>query len=110
MIKGVTVTLYSKEQTGTDPFGAPVYEEAPDEVKNVLISPVSAEDMVNELSMTGKHIVYLLNIPKGDTHDWTDRRVDFFGEKWKTVGAAQEYMEAMTPTAWNKKVNVERFE
>lgn len=110
MIKGITVTLYERTKSGEDPFGAPIYEEKAEDVANVLVSPASSDDMVSELSMTGKHIVYTLNIPKGDAHDWTDRRVDFMGESWRTVGIPQEYIEAMTPTSWNKKVNVERYE
>ena len=29
MIKGITVTLYEKKETGTDPFGHSVYKEIP---------------------------------------------------------------------------------
>ena len=29
MIKGITVTLYEKKETGKDPFGHPVYEQMP---------------------------------------------------------------------------------
>ena len=36
-IKGITVVLYEKTLTGTDDFGAPIYNEAAVEVENVLV-------------------------------------------------------------------------
>ena len=42
MLKGIDVTLYTKRQTGEDAFGASVYEETPEVVRNVLIgAPLS---------------------------------------------------------------------
>ena len=37
MIRGTTVTLYETIQSGTDPFGAPIYEETETQVENVLL-------------------------------------------------------------------------
>ncbi|HHJ8372345.1 hypothetical protein [Streptococcus pyogenes] len=55
-------------------------------------------------------VVYTLAIPKGDNHDWGDKEVRFFGEKWRTVGLALEGIEELIPLEWNKKVMVERYE
>lgn len=108
-IKGITVKLYTKAQTGTDPFDRPVYKEAVVEVENVLVTPINSADMVNELNLTGKTVAYELSIPKGDQHDWTDARVDFFGEKFTTIGYPEEMIEKLVPLDWNKKVKVERY-
>lgn len=105
-IKGITVTLLETIKTGVDPFGAPVYEEKEVNVENVLIEPASTEDMVNSLSLTGERAEYLLAIPKGDTHDWEDKRVRFFGRTWKTVGIPLEGIDHLIPLDWNKKVQV----
>lgn len=109
MLKGITVTLYQKAQTGTDGFNRPVYTETEERVENVLVTPASAEAVINELNISGKHLVYELSIPKGDDHDWTDKHVSFFGKHFKTFGPEEEWIESMVPLAWNKKVKVEAY-
>lgn len=109
-IKGITVILYDKIQTGTDGFDAPVYEEIPVEVENVLVSPASSTDVIEQLNLHGKKAVYTLAIPKGDTHNWKDRKVEFFGESWKTFGLPISGIEENIPLDWNTKVMVERYE
>lgn len=109
MIKGIDVILYDKIQTSTDPFGRPIYEPAAITVSNVLVAPASAEDVTNELNLSGKHLEYLLCIPKGDTNAWEDREVEFFGKRWKTFGPVLEWIDAMVPLAWNRQVKVERY-
>ena len=108
-MRGITVTLYDKAQTGTDPFGAPVYTETPVEVDNVLVAPVSAEELLDIVNLYEKKATYQLGIPKGDTHNWQDRRVDFFGQSWRTFGFPTEGIEELIPLDWNKKVMVEQF-
>lgn len=48
-------------------------------------------------------------IPKGDTHVWENRTVEFLGKKWRTFGIPQEWMEHRVPLPWNKRVKVERY-
>ena len=110
MIRGITILLYEKRQTGTDAFHAPIYEETPVEVPNVLVGEPSAEDIVNEMQLYGKRIAYTLAIPKGDTHDWNDVTVEFFGQKWRTYGGVTQGIENLIPLCWNRKVKVERYE
>ena len=111
MIKGKDVTLYDKVESGTDAFNHPVYTETPVVVSNVLISPVSSDAVVNENQLSGKHEVYELSIPKGDTHEWIDRRIDFFGDSWHSFGFPTELIEENIPSAipWNKKIKVEKY-
>lgn len=85
-IQGITVILYDRVKTGTDAFNAPVYAESPTEVKNVLVCPVSTEDIITDFQLYGKRAEYELCIPKGDTHIWENRTVEFFGKKWRTFG------------------------
>lgn len=109
-MQGITIKLIEKVTTGTDPFGRPIEEETEVEVENVLVSPASAEDVINELSISGKHIVYNMAIPKGDTHVWENTTVEFFGRRFRTVGIPKEGIEELIPLDWNKQISVEVYE
>lgn len=109
-IKGIPVTLIGKTVKGKDPFGKPLTIDFDIEVDNVLVAPASTDDVTNQLSLTGKHVVYTLAIPKGNTNDWTDKEVCFFGQRWRTVGVPLEGIDNLIPLGWNKKVMVERYE
>lgn len=110
MIKPITVTLYERTESGTDEFGAPIYTETPIEVPGVLVTPVSAADIISDLQLYGKRTEYELCIPKGDSHEWENRRVSFFGQTFHAFTPVIEYIEANVPLRWNKKVKVERYE
>lgn len=108
-LKGITIILVDKVEDGKDPFGKPKYQDKDIEVENVLIQPTSTDDVVNQLNLTGKKAVYTLAIPKGDSHDWENKEVKFFGKRWRTVGFPTEGIEDLIPLDWNKKVMVERY-
>lgn len=110
MIRGIKILLYEKVEVKNDEFNRPMYEEKPIEVDNVLISPAASTDIIDTLDLTGKKIVYTLAIPKGDIHEWEDKTVEFFGEKFKTVGIPTQGIDELIPGDWNKQVKVERYE
>ena len=110
MLKGIDITLYEKTPAGTDEAGGTVYAETPVTVHNVLVGEPSAEEITTELQLTGRRLAYTLAIPKGDTHDWNDVRVEFFGESFRTCGGVVQGIEHMIPLCWNKKVQVVRYE
>lgn len=112
-MKGITVTLKKRTQTGTDGFGRPVYTTTTESVSDVLVGEPSMDDITNNLTMYGKKVVYTLAIPKGDTHDWEDTIVELpdpFGGKYHTIGYATAGIEENIPLRWNKKVHLERLE
>ena len=109
-IHGIQITLIDKQVVSVDPFGSPVVKDVEILVDNVLVAPATTEDVTNQLSLTGKKISYTIGIPKGDTHDWKEKEVRFFGKRWKTVGIPLEGIEDLIPLEWNKKVMVERYE
>lgn len=109
MIKGITVTLYVKTRAGTDALGNPVYTEAPITVPDVLAAPAAAEDVVNEINLTGRRLAYTLHIPKGDKNNWEDVRIDFLGASYRSFGMPEEWIGANVPGRWNKRVKVERY-
>ena len=108
-MRGVTVILHKKTQTSTDDFGAPIYTDKPIPVENVLIGEPSSEQVLQDLNLHGKHLAYVLAIPKGDSHDWTDTEVEFFGNTFKTYGEPTQGIDHLIPLSWNKKVKVERY-
>lgn len=115
MIKGITVTLYEQTQTGVDEFFAPVYAETPVQVPNVLVGQPETDDILTSTDLYGKRILYMLGIPKGDTHDWTDKRVewtDAYGQTVtvKTFGFPITGIEANVPTPWHMKVRCGAYE
>ena len=110
MIKGITVILYERIQSGVDDLNDAVYTETPVEVKNVLVTPVDSTEIVNSITLEGKKAVYELCLPKGDAHEWENCRVSFFGEDWIAFGFIREYIEDNVPLSWNRKVKVARYE
>jgi hypothetical protein len=105
---GASVKLHVKTLSGYDTLNDPVYADTSVTVDNVLIGQPSTEDITDSIQLYGKKIEYMLGIPKGDTHIWTDTEVEFFGKKFRTFGETIEGIEANIPTPWHKKVRVER--
>lgn len=106
---GITVMLYSKVQSGVDGFGRPIYTETAEAVDDVIVAQPSAQEVVDTLNLTGKHLVYTLGIPKGDAHEWTDRKICFFGETFRAIAAPVQGIDDLVPLSWNKKIQVERY-
>lgn len=109
LIRGITVTLFEKTVTGADAFEAPIYTETPVEVTNVLISPVSSEDLTGEAQLDGKKEVCEISIPKKNTNTWENCRVEFRGQKWRTFGFVQQLITENVPLDWDRKVKAERY-
>lgn len=114
-LQGISVILYETTQIGTDDMGAPIYEEVPVQVDNVLIGEPSTEDITTSTALYGKTIKYMLGIPKGDTHDWKDKRVswtDAYGTHTvMTFGFPITGIEANIPAQipWHMKVRCEAY-
>lgn len=116
-IKGITVTLYEESIVGYDSLNTPVYEEHPVEVENVLIGEPSTDDITTSTSLYGKKISYMLGIPKGDSHNWENKKVewtDAYGKlhQCQTFGVPITGIEANLPTQipWHMKVRCEAYE
>lgn len=108
-MKGTTVQLVVKTQTGTDPFGAPIYSEELVSVNDVLVGSPSSEDVISTLDLTGKRIAFVLGIPKGDTHIWEDTDVIIWGERYRTIGYPETGIQENIPLRWGQNVKVERY-
>ena len=115
-IRGITVTLYEETITGYDPLGAPIIETKPVDVENVLVGQPTDDEITSAVSLYGKRIAYMLGIPKGDTHDWQEKRVewtDAYGIKHtaQTFGFPITGIEGNLPKQlpWHMKVRCEIY-
>lgn len=112
-MKGISITLISKTQSGTDEFNHPVYAESSSTVDDVLVGEPSTTDIENNLTVFGKRTKYTLAVPKGDTNKWEDAEVilpDPFSGTYKVIGKPTAGIEANIPLRWNKKVHLEQLE
>ena len=107
-MKGVTVTLHVRTQSGTDSFGNPTFTDSTKTVANVLIGQPTTEEISSSIELYGKKIEYMLGIPKGNTDDWEDTVVEFWGHSYRTFGFTIQGIEENIPTPWHRKVRVER--
>lgn len=110
-MKGITVILHEHAETGKDAFNNPVYTDTAAAVENVLVGEPTEQEVTDSLNLYQKKAIYTLAIPKGDGHDWSAGHVvEFFGQKWRTIGHPTEGIEDLIPLSWNKKVRVEAYE
>lgn len=96
MIKGIDILLYSGDSTEV--------------VNNVLVGNALTSDALDMTESSGKMQTYTLAIPKGDNHDWTSRIVEFFGQKFRTVGVPLHGIEENIPLCWHKQINVQKLD
>ena len=108
MLHGITVQLEQKTEAGRDSFNRVVYETEYVNVENVLVGRPEPQEVTDTLNLTGKKIEYVLGIPKGDTHDWTDKKVRFWGQEFHTIGFPETGIQDLIPMDWGMNVRVER--
>lgn len=106
-MKTETVRLHVKTLSGRDSLNNPVFDDEVIEVSGVLIGHPSTEELLSSVQLYGKRTEYMLALPKGDDHVWTDTEVEFFGRKFRTFGDVIQGIEANVPTLWHKQVRVE---
>ena len=105
-LHGITVTLITRTAE-LDEFNHPTWQETREEVENVLVGePVQSETSSN-FDVKQARAAYTLGIPKGDTHDWQDAIVEFWGKRWRQYGQIIQGIDDLVPLDWNKKVTVE---
>ena len=108
-MKGTTSQLVVNTQSGTDPFGAPIYTEELVDVPDVLVGSPTTDDITDSLNLYGKKIEYMLGIPKGDAHNWVDTEVVIWGNRYRTFGYPITGEQANIPLRWGQNVRVERY-
>lgn len=107
MIKGITITFVDRIQSDVDELNRPIYTEELEHIDNVLVAPASESEITDTLNLYGRKAIYTLALPKGDSHIWTGKQVEFFGRRWNVIGDCIEGIEDLIPLDWNRKVRVE---
>lgn len=105
-LKGINVVLHLKTQSGTDGFNAPIYTETTENVADVIVGNVSTSETLENLDLYGKKVVYELGIPAGDSHNWLDTDVEFFGRTWHTFGQYKQCIVSNMPPAFRGRKNI----
>ena len=111
-MKGTTIQLLEKVQTGVNPVNEPIIEEHWIEVAGVLVGQPTTDDVTNTLQLYGKRVEYVLGIPKGDTHNWVDTEVILpapFTGHFRTIGYPITGEPENIPLGWGQNVKVERY-
>ena len=108
-MRGITVTLYERTEGPADEFNRPTWTETATEVANVLVAPLSDDEIIQTLNLTGRRARYQLGIPKGDTHNWVDAKVIIWGQPFRTFGYPMTGEQENIPLRWGQNVRVERF-
>lgn len=108
-MKGTTVQLVKKTQSGIDALGNPIYTTELIDVDDVLVGTPTSDEVIGTLKLYGKRIAYTLGIPKGDSHVWVDTDVYIWGDKYRTIGYPVTGEQANIPLRWGQNVRVERY-
>ena len=109
MIQGISVTLIERTQTGVNEINEPIYEETEVTVENVLVGSPKTDEIDDALKLYGKQLAYTLHLPKGDSHNWENATVTFYGRTFRTFGLPMTLIEENIPEAvlWNTRIRVE---
>ena len=107
-MKTMTVQLVKKTQTGTDPFGAPIETEELIDIPGCLVGQPTTDQVSATMEMYGKHIAYVVGVPKGDTNSWVDVEVVIWGDRYRTIGYPETGIQENIPLKWGKNVKGER--
>lgn len=111
-MKGTTIQLLEKVQTGVNPVNEPIIVEHWIEVAGVLVGQPTTDDVTNTLQLYGKRVEYVLGIPKGDTHNWVDTEIILpapFTGHFRTIGYPITGEPENIPLGWGQNVKVERY-
>lgn len=107
MIHGITVKLEVTTETGKNAVGETEVTSEFVDVPDVLVGQPTEREILDGTNLEGRKATYILGIPKGDAHEWTNKRVRFFGAEFRAIGAPVEGIDDLMPLRWNKKVRVE---
>ena len=108
-MKGTDIQLAVNTIEGYDEFGAPIVREDFELIPDCLVGQPTSQDIIDSLNLYGKKLVYVVGIPKGDTHDWENREVIIWGERYKTFGYTMTGIQENIPLRWGANVKVERY-
>lgn len=108
MLTGETVYIEDKVKTGENDYKEPIYETAERPVSGVLIAVGSTSDLADSNRPEGVSVAYTLYFPK--TFDASEslrgKRIKVYGDWYEVIGDPKPWLNPMTPTDWNRVVEV----
>lgn len=108
MISGTDVTVTRRTVAGRDEMGEPEWTHESETVRNVLVGAPTTDDMDETNRMYGVTCDLVLHFPKTYTASLKGCTVGVYGGEYRVLGDPQPYMEANTPTPWNRPAKVVR--
>ena len=96
LLSSATVTVTRYEETGTDPFGAPVTEAVAEEVADVLPQPGGTTDL-DASRPEGVQVDMTFHFPRGYGKGLKGCDIAYAGETYRVVGDPQPTMPELTP-------------
>lgn len=110
-MRGETVIVRRKSETGTDPGGNPITETTEEAVENVLTSPGPRDDVDDSQRPEGVTVAWTLHMPKLFTGSLRGAEIKVRDDEFRrVVGSPQRYMSSLTPGPWNMPVELEGTE
>lgn len=106
---GMTLNFKKRVATGAkDSFNNPVYSESTIEVKDCLVAPITEPvDRVESAALERDVTVVRVHLPKLDKRDVSNSTFEYEGETFRVIGKPVAFMEANTPTRWNRYMRAE---
>lgn len=109
-MKGETVTVLTRTQTGVDEGNNPTYEQSARNVSDVLVSPSDNADSSDAIRPDGVEIVLTALFPRTYAGSLRGSDVRVRGDLYHVVGDPIAVDGGMRPTRWNRTVNLSRSE
>lgn len=112
MIRGITATVYKPKEAAKDRLGNTTKTWESVKVDNVLVSPLSGEDLETSRP-EGVNVALTLHFPKSFTASLKGCEVALPAPwalahgRYRVIGDPMPYIDANVPNAWNRPVNVE---
>ena len=108
MIRGTTVTIIGRTQSGIDPGGDPIWSETEERVDDVLVQDGTQANSTASTSPEGISVDRTIHMPrKWIFHSLRGCRVRLpDGIEYSVVGDPIPYDGGLTPTRWNLTVDL----
>ena len=105
---GMTLDFKKRVQSGTDGFNNPVYSEETISIADCLIAPATEPvDRVESAALDRNATVVRIHLPKSDDRDVSNSDLTYDGETFRVIGRPVKFMDANTPTRWNRYMRAE---
>lgn len=105
---GMKISFTQRIETGTDDFNNPTYTEETFEIDDCLVAPPTEPiDRVESAALDRNSTVVRVHLPKANERDISNSEFTYEGEKFRVIGRPVKFMNANTPTRWNRYLRAE---